>query len=234
LCSNKGIFDPVCYQRASPAVILVDLDIIVKAPTRFPVAGMGDALVTWFEARPFHRTRSVNECGGLSTSAGLHIAKLCYETLLVYGVKAKAASERHIVTPAFDEIVEANIPLSGTGFKGAGLASAHSIHNGLTALAETHQFYHGEKVVGVLAGLMLTAAGAEELETVCSFCEDVELPATLADIGLGNVGRDKLMIAAEKACAPGQPIHHEEGTVTSKQVFEAMLAADAMGRARRN
>lgn len=232
--SKDGTFDSVRYQKTNPAAVLVDLEIIASAPTRFLVAGMGDALSTWFEARSCNRTQSVNECGGYSTAAGLHIAKLCYETLLAYGVAAKVACDNHIVTPALDHIVEANILLSGLGFESAGLASAHSIHNGLTALAETHSFYHGEKVAfGVLAGLQLTDAAIEESETVFSFCEDVGLPTTLADVGLGKVGRERLMIAAEKACAPEQPIHHEAGIITPKRVLDAMVAADAMGKARK-
>jgi glycerol dehydrogenase len=235
LYSKDGIFDSTCYQKANPAVVLVDVGIIAAAPTRFLVAGMGDALSTWFEARSCERSKSANECGGYSTTVGLHIAKLCYETLLAYGVAAKVASERHIVTPALDHIVEANILLSGIGFESAGLAAAHSIHNGLTALAETHSFYHGEKVAfGVLAGLQLTDASTDESAAVFSFCEDVGLPTTLADIGLGNADRERLMDAAEKACAPGQPIHHEAGMITAENVLNAMIAADAIGRGRRD
>lgn len=165
---------------------------------------------------------------------GLHIAMLCYETLLAHGVAGKIASEMHIVTPALERIVEANVLLSGIGFESAGLASAHSIHNGLTALPETHSFYHGEKVAfGVLAGLQLTDASMEESAAVFSFCESVGLPTTLADIGLGNAGREKLMKAAANACAPEQPIHHEAGIVTAEKVLDAMIAADAIGRSRK-
>jgi glycerol dehydrogenase len=235
LYSNDGIFDSVCYQKANPAAVLVDVGIIAAAPTRFLVAGMGDALATWFEARSCDRTQSPNECGGYGTMVGLHIAKLCYETLVQYGEAAKVASERHIVTPALEHIVEANILLSGIGFESAGLAAAHAIHNGLTALGETHSFYHGEKVaVGVLAGLQLTDAPTGESAAVFSFCEDVGLPTTLADIGLGNADRERLMDAAEKACAPGQSIHHEAGLITPEKILHAMIAADAIGRGRRD
>ena len=114
------------------------------------------------------------------------------------------------------------------------MAAAHSVHNGLTALAETHSFYHGEKVAfGVLAGLHLTDASADEIATVLSFCEEVGLPTTLADIGIGNADRRQLMEAAEKACAPGQPIHHEAGVITPRKVLDAMLAADALGQERK-
>ena len=232
--TKAGMFDSVSYQKTNPAVVLVDVSIIAAAPTRFLVAGMGDALSTWFEARSCDRTQSPNECGGYCTAAGLHIAKLCFETLLSHGVAAKLACERQIVTPALERIVEANILLSGLGFESAGLAAAHAIHNGLTALAETHSFYHGEKVAfGVLAGLQLADAPVEESKTVFSFCEDVGLPTTLADIGLGDASREQLLVAAERTCAPGQSVHHEAGQMTREKIFNAMLAADAIGQARK-
>ena len=234
LYTEDGIFDSVSYQKTNPAAVLVDVGIIAAAPARFLVAGMGDALSTWFEARSCERTQSMNECGGQVTAVGLAIAKLCYETLLAFGVAAKVAGERQLVTPALERIVEANILLSGIGFESAGLAAAHAIHNGLTALTETHSFYHGEKVAfGVLAGLQLTDASAEESNTVFSFCEKIGLPTTLADLGLGSAGRQKMMAAAEKACAPGQSIHHEAGLITPGKVLDAMLAADALGQRRK-
>lgn len=234
LYSANGVFDSVCYQKTNPAAVLVDVGIIAAAPARFLVSGMGDALSTWFEARSCHRTQSKNECGGLSTMTGLNLARLCHETLLKYGAAAKIACEQHIVTPALERIVEANILLSGIGFESSGLAAAHSIHNGLTALEETHAFYHGEKVAfGVLAGLQLTDALPEESAAVFSFCEEVGLPTTLADIGLQKCGRKRLMKVAEKACAPAEGIHHEAGKITPEKVLHAMIAANAMGKSRK-
>ena len=234
LYSEQGVFESVYYQKSNPAAVLVDTEIIARAPVRFLVAGMGDALATWFEAKSCCDTQSENECGGLSTLTGLNLARLCYDTLLQYGVTAKIAAERHIITPALEHIVEANILLSGIGFESGGLASAHSIHNGLTALEETHAYYHGEKVAfGVLAGLQLTDAPPEESAAVFSFCEKVGLPTTLADIGLRNCDRNRLMLVAEKACAPGESIHHEAGRITPEKVLHAMLAANAIGEYRK-
>jgi glycerol dehydrogenase len=107
------------------------------------------------------------------------------------------------VTPALERIIEANTLLSGLGFESSGLAAAHSIHNGLTALAPTHAYYHGEKVaIGTLAGLHLADASPQDIETAYRFCEDVGLPTTLADIGLAGVSREDLLLAAQRACAP--------------------------------
>jgi glycerol dehydrogenase len=235
LYSEQGIFESVYYQKSNPAAVLVDSEIIANAPVRFLVAGMGDALATWFEARSCSATQSENACGGLGTMTGLNLARLCYDTLLNYGINAKIAAEQRIITPAFERIVEANILLSGIGFESGGLAAAHSIHNGLTALEETHAFYHGEKVAfGVLAGLQLTDALPEESDTVYSFCEKIGLPTTLADLGLKDCDRNRLMQVAEKACLPIECIHHEVGGITPGKVLQALLAADAIGQHRKS
>lgn len=233
--SEDGVFETTYYQKLNPSAVLVDTAVIVKAPVRFLVAGMGDALATWFEAQSCSDTQSQNECGGLSTMTGLSLARLCYDTLLKYGRAAKIAAERGLITPAVEHIVEANILLSGVGFESGGLASAHSIHNGLTALDETHAYYHGEKVAfGLLSGLQLTDIEPEESDTVFGFCEKVGLPTTLADIGLGGVEPARLMKVAEKACAPGEFIHHEAGKITPDKVLNAMLAANAIGEYRKH
>ena len=234
LYSEQGIFQSVSYQTSNPAAVLVDTEIIVNAPVRFLVSGMGDALATWFEARSCSLTHAENECGGLSTLTGLALARLCYDTMLQSGSVAKIAAERRIITPALERIVEANILLSGVGFESGGLASAHSIHNGFTVLQETHAYYHGEKVAfGLLAGLQLIDAPPEESDVVLSFCEKVGLPTTLADIGIRKFNRDILMPVAEKACAPGECIHHEAGRITPEKVLQAILAANAIGEYRK-
>jgi len=234
LYSEEGSVDSVHDQKMNPQVVLVDTAVIADAPARFLISGMGDALATWFEARSCDRTQSPNVCGGHSTLAGLHLAKLCYDTVFAYGPAAKIAVEKHLITPALNHIIEANILLSGIGFESSGLAAAHSIHNGLTALTETHAFYHGEKVAfGVLSGLQLTDASPRESATVYSFCEEIGLPTTLADIGLANADSNKLMKVAQKACVPTEGIHHEAGSITPEKVLSAMLAADAVGQARK-
>jgi glycerol dehydrogenase len=233
--SEDGVFEKVEYQKQNPQVVLMDLNIIAKAPVRFLVSGMGDALATWFEARSCVRTQSLNECGGLSTLTGLHLARLCYETLLKYGETAKLSCENQLVTPAFAHIVEANTLLSGLGFESSGIASAHAIHNGLTALSETHAFYHGEKVAfGLLSGLYLTDADSAEIDEVYTFCEKLGLPTTLSDLGLENVTAEKLLPAAEKTCEPGSFVYHEAGEINPEKVLQAMLLADAMGKKRKN
>ncbi|MBN1924283.1 MAG: glycerol dehydrogenase [Prolixibacteraceae bacterium] len=228
--SEDGVFDSVYYTRLNPPVVLVDTSVIANAPARFLVAGMGDAMATWFEARSCYQSHSLNVCGGYSTLTGLNLAKLCFDTLLQYGPAAKLHCEQNRVTPELSHIVEANTLLSGIGFESSGLAAAHAIHNGLSALTETHSFYHGEKVAfGVVTGLHLTGASPEEMETVYSFFEKVGLPTCFSDIGIIDITHDKLQKVAAKACVPEETIHHEVKKVTPEKVLKAMVDADTLG-----
>jgi glycerol dehydrogenase len=229
----EGAFARYLFLPRNPDLVLVDTRVIAEAPVRFLVAGMGDALATWFEAEACRQAYAPNQCGGLATLAALQIARLCYDTILQYGVAAKTACEQRVVTPALSHVVEANTLLSGLGFESGGLAAAHSIHNGLTRLAGTHVYYHGEKVaIGVLAGLFLTDRPTALIDEVYDFAEAVGLPTTLADIGLGDATDEDLRQVAEAACAEGETIHHEPCPISPDAVFAALKAADRYARGR--
>lgn len=117
---NDGSFKRYEILPHNPDVVLVDTNIITQAPVRFLVAGMGDAFDTWFEAEDCRLKRGLNMTGRVGSMSAYALARLCHETLLEYGTFAKQACENHIVTPAFEHIVEANTLLSGHGFESRG------------------------------------------------------------------------------------------------------------------
>jgi glycerol dehydrogenase len=232
--SEEGEFQDYRFFGRNPDAVIVDTAIIVKAPVRFLVAGMGDGLSTYFEADASSRTHSPVVAGGAPTQAALTLARLCYDTLLEYGLAARLAVEQEAVTPAVERVVEANTLLSGLGFESGGLAAAHSIHNGLTALEGTHEYGHGEKVAfGLISMLMLEERPAGVVEEVVDFCLEVGLPVALEDIGIREASREDLKKVAETACIEGETIHNEPFEVYPEMVVDAMLAADAFGLQRR-
>ena len=243
LYTPDGAFDDYAYFKQNPGVVLVDTSVIAKAPVRFLISGMGDALSTYFEARANTRSYAgVNAglpCGvregrtqpANGTMAAFALASLCYETLLADGLKAKIACEANVVTPALENIIETNILLSGLGFESGGLAAAHAIHDGLTLLPGTHKYFHGEKVAfGTLAQLCLENSPAEEIDEVITFCLSLGLPVCLADIGVESLSDEDLMEVARKAAIPEESIHSMPFPVTPEQVAAAIRAADAIGK----
>lgn len=231
LYTEQGVFQEYRFYRKNPDLVLVDTQVIAQAPPRLLVAGMGDALATWFEARTCVEGRVKNMRGGLSTQTAEALAELCYRTLLEDGSQALRAVENHVVTPALERLVEANTLLSGLGFESSGLAAAHAVHNGLTVAPGTHAYYHGEKVAfGLLVQLVLEGKPRAVLEEVLAFATEVGLPTTLAEIGLTDVNADLARHIAVRATAPGETIHNEPFEVHPDMVADALLAADALGR----
>ncbi len=169
--------------------------------------------------------------GGKCTQAALALAELCYNTLIEEGEKAMLAAEQHVVTPALERVIEANTYLSGVGFESGGLAAAHAIHNGLTAIPDAHHYYHGEKVAfGTLTQLVLENAPVEEIETVAALCHSVGLPITLAQLDIKQDIPAKMRTVAEASCAEGETIHNMPGGATPDEVYAALLVADQYGQ----
>lgn len=227
--NDDGTFDTYIFYPKNPDAVLVDSQVIANAPAKFLIAGMGDALGTYFEARACVRTDAPSlENGGISLSA-MALCELCYKTLLKSGYQAKKACENNLVTPALEAIIEANTYLSGVGADNGGLAVAHSVYNGFTALEECEKTMHGSIVAfGTVTQLILENAPTEEIKEVMDFCYSVGLPLTLKEIGVTDVAR--VRIAAEKACAPGETIHNMAGDITPDQLYDALLAADLLGQ----
>jgi len=200
--NEAGTVEEYRIYRRNPDLVLVDTAVIAKSPVRPLVAGMGDALATWFEAKVCAETGAKNMRGGASTQTALALAELCYKTLLADGVLAMQALERKRPNDALERLVEANTLLSGLGFESSGLAAAHAIHNGLTAAEGTHSYMHGEKVAfGLLAQLMLESQPDSVVEEVLAFSTSVGLPTTFAEIGISDASDELLRRVAERATA---------------------------------
>jgi glycerol dehydrogenase len=229
---ENHMLDRFLILKRNPDVVLVDSKIIAESPTRYFVAGMGDALATWFEAFTCTKSSAKNLPGGVSTSAALNLAKLCYDTLMKYGVSAKLVVDQNEVTPAVEMVIEANILLSGLGFESAGLAAAHGIHEGVHALEGTEGALHGELVAfGTIAQLVMENYPKEEIDRVISFCNAVGLPVTLRQLGVSNISPENLTKAANVACMEGLTTHNSYFEVNPEMVLGAIIGANALGEA---
>jgi glycerol dehydrogenase len=227
---EQGGIEKFLFLPKNPDIVLVDCEIIAGAPVRTLVAGMGDALSTYIEAKASAEGGGSTCAGGQATLAAVALARLCYETLLADGLAAKLAVERQVCTKAVEHIIEANTLLSGIGFESGGLCAAHTIGNGLDLLEEGRRLYHGEKVAfGALAQLVLENAPPGAFEEAICFCMDVGLPTTLADLGIVDGVGEKLMKVARIAAGPNESIHNLPMDITPETVYAALLGLDALG-----
>jgi glycerol dehydrogenase len=232
----QGIYDHVVRCGRNPDVVLVDSEVIIQAPVRFLVAGMGDALSTWFEARSNLESRSRNYIGDgyAATLGGAQIARVCHDVLMRDGRSAFAAAKAGCLTPAVENIIEANTLLSGLGFENCGVSAAHGIHDALTVLEPTHHFFHGEKVAfGVISLLVLENRAPEELNEALDFCIDLGLPTTLADLGLHDVTHAELARVGELAMKPSNVIHSVPVELTADLIANVIRTASVLAEQRK-
>ncbi|MBZ6286809.1 glycerol dehydrogenase [Streptomyces olivaceus] len=233
--TESGEFEEYRFFPRNPDLVLVDSQVVADAPVATLVAGVGDALATWLEARATAQSNSPTMAGGLPTLTGTALAQLSWDVLWENALPAIDAVKDHTVTPAVEKVIEANTLLSGLGFESGGLAAAHAIHNGLTAVPHTHGLAHGQKVnIGSLTQLVLEGAPSGDIRDFITFTTRVGLPTTLTEVGLSADDEAALKKVADAATAEGETIHSMPFDVRSEDVVSALKSIERLAVRTRN
>jgi len=229
--TEEGVVERLLVLKSNPDIVLVDSAVIARAPARMLSAGMGDALATWFECAATQASDAAKHAGNRITLAASAIARQCYDTLLRDGEAALRAVENGICTEALENIIEVNILLSGLGFESGGTAAAHPIHDGFTELPRCHHLYHGEKVAfSTLVQLVMQGADSDLLRELFTFCRSIDLPVTLADLGLVDATAEEIRTVARVSMNPKGTMGNMPFPVTEQMVCDAIWNTDAIMR----
>jgi len=225
--TEEGVYERLQVYPRSTLMVLIEPRILLDSPVEYMKAGIGDTLAKWYEAEALTRNKKNLRFPVLMAMQG---AQLCRDLLLADSAEAIASMERKAMSHALLNIIELNIMVAGLcggfGDNEVRIAAAHSVHNGLTRLEETHHLLHGEKVAyGILVQLALEGQW-EEIDRLIGFYREIGLPYSLASLGVDSGRGDKLRLVAEGALAPGESIHFMEGNYTVDDVVRAMLALE--------
>jgi len=226
-----GVFLGAVPTRRNSELVLVDSSIIVGAPARFFAAGIADALATWYEAMANERALTPNNIGRgyLRTLAGMAIARESHDILMREGIAAYEAVKAKLLTPAVENVIEANILLSGLGFMNAGCACAHGIHNGISAVAPGEKYMHGEKVAfGIIGQFVLENASLEEINELMTFLDALDLPVTMEQFEVEPTD-ENLDVIVDYMMNKSLLIHRENIAVTPEMVRSVILTANVLG-----
>lgn len=211
------------FLKRAPSAVIVDSQVIANAPARLLSAGMGDALATWYEARACAASGSRNFHGGNISEVGLSLSRLCRDVIVEHGKAAFDDVSAHRVSEAVEKVIEANTFLSGVGFENTGVAGAHALDGALSRFTTGHESQHGERVgVGILMQLILEDDPAE-LALLRNFYAEVELPRTLADLGLPDIDASGIERLAGLVTREGSQIHKMPMPITTEAVAAALM-----------
>ncbi|HEI8857952.1 TPA: oxidoreductase [Citrobacter koseri] len=203
------IFDDANY------LVLVEPEIILRAPEAYLLAGIGDTLAKWYEAVVL---APQPETLPLTVRLGINGALAIRDVLLESSEQALADKERGELTQAFRDVVDAIIAgggmVGGLGERYTRVAAAHAVHNGLTVLPQTEKFLHGTKVAyGILVQSALLGQDEVLAQLVAAY-QRFSLPTTLAalDVDIQNQAEIDNVIA--HTLRPVESIHFLPVTLT--------------------
>lgn len=209
-----------------PDLLILDYDLILAAPTRTLVAGIGDAIAKWYEA-----SVSSADSTDTLTIAAVQQARVLRDLLLQKSVSALAEPGGQV----WREVVDATVLLAGVsgGLGGANCRTvgAHAVHNGLTQLPQAHGALHGEKVAyGILVQLRLEEMVASNQlaltarQQLLKFYGEIGLPRSLEDLGLGQITLAELDQVAQFTCAPQSDLHRLPFQVSPEMLKAALVS----------
>lgn len=217
--------------RANPDVVLVDSALLVKAPRRYFVSGLGDALSKRFEGAQCVAAGGLNFYRGRQTQLATVIANACFDTLMADTTAALAAVEAGVPDAAFERILEATILLSGLAFENGGLSVAHSLTRGLSAVPAIHGCLHGEEVAfGLLVQLLLEHEHTRAtLDQLLPYYRLTGLPTSLQALGLPAAELEPAARhIAEVTVASSPHLKHFPRRLEVDELARAIVAASAL------
>ncbi len=222
--------DDVCFSP-SPAMVIVDTNVILNAPRASLIAGMGDALPTFFEGRVNYEHKTKTIVGGEVSMIGMGLARMCYESLLENGEMALKSYDAKIITPYFDRIVQTNTYLSCIAFECTGLSSAHSIEDAINTIPEAQKLLHGFRVAyGTLCLILLEDRPLEEFYECQAFCAKVGLPITLAEMNITENVEEKIRGIIPAALDDFEGCYNMPPNANEETMFNAIMMTDLLGR----
>ena len=215
----------------NPDAVVVDTDVICRAPARFFAAGMGDALSKRFEAAQCAGAGGRNFFGTPPLALALALGERCHATIRAHGPAALARVAAGLgPDDAVERVVEATVLLSGLAFESGGLSLAHALNRGFTAHPVLTKVLHGEMVAfGTVVQLIAQEESPQTVEDHARFTLSLGLPVHLGMMGADALAPEELQTIAELTCRAPY-IGHLRPAATVERVRDALVRADALGR----
>ncbi|WP_223446277.1 glycerol dehydrogenase [Pseudomonas sp. BF-R-19] len=220
--NDQHVMVEVLKLPRNPELVLVDSQVIIAAPIRFLLAGVGDAIAKKFEAEACALAGKETPQGTLSTHSGLAAADTCYRLIRTHAIAALQAAKLGQVTEDVEALIEAAVLLSTLGFENGGLSIAHAIARGFPYMEWAVRTLHGEHVAyGLLVQLVLEDRSLEFCSELYSFYGQIGLPRRLADLGLENTSVSEIETLTEHALV-SPSIKRFRVEVTSQAIIQAI------------
>jgi len=218
------------HMKSNPLAVVVDTELIARAPKKLLLAGIGDAISKKFEVAQCDKAGGLNIYGARGTMAASALADLCYKTLREHAHGALHAVEHQRPDASLEALVEAAVLLSGLCFENGGLSVAHAMTRGLTSITETANELHGLQVAyGLLVQLQLERRPAASVAELRHFYAELGLPTCLRELGLKRAASEPDIESIAAATMTASYIGNFERKLVASDVADAIRAVERLG-----
>ena len=235
LYSPDGAFEGDVALERCPDLLVFDHQLVRQAPPRTLASGIADAMAKWYEA-----SVSSGASGDGLVQQAVQMARVLRDQLLLEARQAIAQPQSEAWVRVAEACGLTAGLIGGIGGARCRTVAAHAVHNGLTQLAASHGRLHGEKVgFGILVQLRLEEViGGNRLagqarRQLLPFFQELGLPVSLADLGLGGASLSELEQVAVFACRPGSDLHHLPFPVEPGDLLAALVSSTTTSEALR-
>jgi len=223
---DDGRFRDLYPLAQAPAAVLIDSDVLARAPLRWLAAGLGDTLAKWYEFRAI--SRQSDALVGIARSSQAN-SLICYDVIVTYGAAACQAVREGKASPALDQVLDAIFTFAGLTSlmsNGAHAAAAHAIYEGFTVCDKTCDFGHGLLVgFGNLCLLALEARSDGEMLEALALAQACAVPLRLSDIA--QLDAEELAgIITASVQAPDMA--NMPGTITADRLYAAIARVETL------
>lgn len=182
LYDESGHYQGLHKLKKAPDVVILDVDLIAKAPLRWLSAGLGDTLAKFYEYRVISGGNPDCSMNMSAFSNGV----LCHQIISRFGKEACNEVMNGVPTNALEQVMDAIFIYAGfTSIMGIGdhVAAAHALFDGFTVLEKTRDFGHGLLVgFGNLCLLALENRSDDEIREAIALARDCGVPVSLSEI----------------------------------------------------
>lgn len=220
---GSEILEMRCMAKMHDA-LLIDPELIIRAPARSLAAGIGDCMATYYEA-----TVSARANGSIDTASRVQWSVLRETADVLYrcGYKGYCASKAGHITGDYEFCLE-QIAI-GSGIPGSAVGAisvAHIVDEILDGFAPARKMLHGERVgYGVLPLMVYAGTSLEKIYRYVDFAVSIHIPVTLEQIGLCGISDEELLKNCVRA-ASGSMAQFAETAFSPEALLGYIRTAD--------
>ena len=229
LYHEDGVYKQDVFFTTTPDMVLIDPHIIAKAPAVYLKSGMLDAVAKYYEGNAsIVGSRPIAD---IFDDCALNIAGLLYREMNQCCEEAVRSAEKQEVSKALITAINLNIFFAGMiqslGIKAVRNGIAHSVHNGLTVLPESHRLLHGIKVgYGIFLQVTLLDLQKELYSEAVSFFNKIHFTPSFREMGL-SFTEENILAVAQKTYGDPMMRRMPFDYITCSMIADAIRAIEA-------